>query len=291
MWDLPGIKNKTFLIYAALLIGLCIFARANTKGSGPTPGFYFLDVGQGDSELVIAQSGGKILTDAGQGSKVVDSLSRVLGPGENYIDLAIISHPQLDHYGGFRYLLDSYDIGAVITNGRTPQVVSAEWANLVSKIKQKNIPMIVLGSGDLIRLGADGAEILSPDKNSLTAKDENESALVERMKVGDISALFTADVGKKTEAKLSYSGIDLRSDILKIAHHGSKYSVSAEFLAAVSPILAVIEVGKNSYGHPSKEALAALANSEIPTLRTDIFGTVSALFGFGELKVSTEKGK
>ncbi len=291
MQGLPEIKNRTFIFAAVLLSGLCIFARANISASGPEAGFYFLDVGQGDSELIITRNGGKILTDAGQGSRVVGALALVLGPTERYIDLVVISHPQMDHYGGMRYVLDSYDIGAVLTNGRVPQVVSAEWANMTQKLREKNIPMIAVAKGDAITLEGDGMKILSPDRALLLGKDENEAALVGRATVGEVSALFTGDIGKKTEVKLSLAGNSLRSDILKVAHHGSKYSVSAQFLEAVSPVLAVIEVGKNSYGHPSKEVLNSLAGKDIPVLRTDLFGTISALFGAGELKVSTEKGK
>jgi beta-lactamase superfamily II metal-dependent hydrolase len=291
MRGLPELKNKTFVFAAILLLGLCVFARTNISASGPREGFYFLDVGQGDSELIITQNGGKILTDAGQGSRVVGALGKILGPTEKYIDLVIISHPQLDHYGGMRYVLDSYDVGAVLTNGREPQVISAEWANVIQKLNEKNIPMITLEKGDSITLGEDGVKILSPDKALLLGKDENEATLVARATVGGVSALFTGDIGKKTEVKLSLPGNELHSDILKVAHHGSKYSVSAQFLAAVSPILAVIEVGKNSYGHPSKEALNALDERDIPVLRTDLFGTISALFGAGELKVSTERGR
>lgn len=291
MRGLPELKNKTFVFIAVLLFGLCVFARTNLGGAGPVAGFYFLDVGQGDSELIITQNGGKILTDAGQGSRVVDALGKILGSTEKYIDLVLISHPQLDHYGGMRYVLDSYDIGAVLTNGREPQVISAEWANMAQKLSKKNIPMITLAKGDSITLGEDGVKILSPDKALLLGKDENEATLVARAIVGEVSALFTGDIGKKTEAKLSLRGNELRSDILKVAHHGSKYSVSAQFLDAVSPILAIIEVGKNSYGHPSREALNSFSERDIPVLRTDLFGTISAFFGAGELKVSTEKGK
>jgi len=291
MWGLPEIKNKTFIFAAALLLGLCVFARVNISASGPEAGFYFLDVGQGDSELIITQNGGKILTDAGQGSRVISALALVLGPTEKYIDLVVISHPQLDHYGGMRYVLDSYDIGAVLTNGRVPQVVSAEWTSMTQKLKEKNIPMIAVAKGDTVAFEGDGMKILSPDKALLSGKDENEATLVLRATIGGISALFTGDIGKKTEVKLSLRGNDIRSDILKVAHHGSKYSVSAQFLDAVKPILAVIEVGKNSYGHPSKEALNSLADKDIPVLRTDLFGTISAFFGAGELKVSTEKGR
>ncbi|TSC60270.1 MAG: competence protein ComEC [Parcubacteria group bacterium LiPW_15] len=290
MQGLPKLSNRTFVFAAVLLLGLCFFARANLKASGPATGFYFLDVGQGDSELAIAENGAKILTDAGQGSRVVGALGKILGSADKYIDLVLISHPQLDHYGGMRYVLDSYDLGAVLTNGREPQVISAEWADMKKKLSEKNVPMITIGKGDSIKLGEDGIRIISPDKLLLAGKDENEAALVQKMTVGGVSALFTGDIGKKTEARLSYNS-DLRSDILKIAHHGSKYSVSAQFLDAVKPILAVIEVGKNSYGHPSKEALRSLADNDIPVLRTDLFGTVSALFGAGELKISTEKGK
>jgi competence protein ComEC len=230
------------------------------------------------------------LTDAGRGSRVEDALSRALKTSEKYIDLAIISHPQLDHYGGMRYVLDSYDLGAILTNGRAPDVVSPEWADMLAKIKEKGVPMIRVGKGDSIRFGEDKIKIISPDAALLRAKDQNESALVARAEVGGASVLLTGDIGKKTEAKLAAESPELDSHILKVAHHGSKYSVSASFFRSVSPILAIIEVGRNSYGHPSREALELFGERGVPVLRTDLSGNIYALLGAGELKVLTEKG-
>lgn len=291
MWELPEIKNKTFVFGAVMLLGLCAFAWTNFAQTGVAPGFYFLDVGQGDSELAVMRSGEKILTDAGPGKAVVESLARVLPPGEKYIDIVLITHPELDHYGGLRYVLDSYEVGAILWNGRVPQVPSSAWADIISKIKQKNIPTFSILKGDFVKLGADQIEILSPSRQLLlSSKSENEAALVEKIHIGSASALLLADIGKKTEDAIYLSGLNLKADILKVAHHGSKYSVNPAFLRAVLPSLAVIEVGKNSYGHPTKEVLNGLLAESIGILRTDIFGTVSAVLNGDMLDISTEKG-
>ncbi len=284
---LPELKLSRFLFFAAVLLASNLLLWADVaKATKPASGFYFLNVGQGDSELAIFPTGAKVITDAGPGKQVASEAQSVLGTLDSYIDIAVISHPQLDHYGGFSELLSHYDFGLFITNGREAQSGSREWNGLIQSIKNKNVPILALGAGDRIffgpasagqsQTGQDKIEILSPNKKLQASKELNDTALVQKVSMGAVTELLTSDIGDKVEKALLKSGIDLRADILKVAHHGSKYSSSAAFLKAVSPITAVIEVGKkNTYGHPTQAVLDRLAAIGASVFRTDISGTLN----------------
>ncbi|MFA5086671.1 MAG: MBL fold metallo-hydrolase, partial [Candidatus Paceibacterota bacterium] len=118
-------------------------------------------------------------------------------------------------------------------------------------------------------------------------KDSNDTSVVLRLSYGDSSFLFPGDISSKAEKELS--GID--SDILKAPHHGSKYSTSSEFLEKVTPLLAVIQVGKNSYGHPTPEVLTRLDNSGIKVLRNDLDGDIKIVSDGIDYKIITNKNK
>lgn len=253
---------------------------------------YFLDVGQGDSELVIFSNGVKIMTDAGPDNSVMKSLNDVLLPDDTYIDLAVISHPQLDHFNGYNYILEHYRIGAFIYNGRDDSPGVSAWPELLVKIKEKHIPLITLGMGDSIHSGNNEIDILSPDKEFDESAELNDTGLVELVKTPGWKELLTADIGFNVEDLLLANHDDIRVDILKVPHHGSKYSSGDAFLRTVYPRAAVIEVGAhNTYGHPGKETLARLASStNAKVFRTDRDGTVEIWSEGDTLRISKAKG-
>lgn len=283
---LPELKLSKFLFLAVVLLASNLLLWSDmAKAKKPASGFYFLNVGQGDSELAIFPTGAKVITDAGPGRQVATEAQSVLGTLDNYIDVAVITHPQLDHYGGFSELLTHYDVGIFITNGREADSATREWQTLMRTIKNKNIPILVLGAGDKISLAGDRIDFLSPNTKLQASKELNDTALVQKVTMGGVTELLTSDMGDKVEKTLMKAGVNLRADILKVGHHGSKYSSSATFLKAVSPAAAVIEVGKNTYGHPTQAVLDRLANVGASVFRTDILGTISVLGGRGVLDV------
>lgn len=290
MPTIPELRSKNFILLALGLALLNTLAWIRIFSPQTAPGFYFLDVGQGDSELSVMPNGTKILTDAGPGRGVTERLDAVLGSEGKYIDLAIISHPQLDHYGGFRYILDSYDIGAILWTGREPDKMGPEWTEFIKKAKARSVRFITVLKGDRVLSGAGILRVLSPNNSFASGKNANESAIVEKITINGISALFTADIDKKVETSLASLGKELRAEILKVAHHGSKYSSDLRFISSVSPSLSVIEVGaRNTYGHPTEQVLKNLSLSGSTVLRTDLYGTISVLPGEDGLLVSTEK--
>lgn len=282
-------KHKNFILILIVVgaIILDVFLWHNIAFNRPmdTPQFYFLDVGQGDSELVVFPGNIKVITDAGPDRSVVTALEKALS-GDHYLDLAVISHPQLDHYNGFNYLLDHYTVGAFIINGRDAPPPSKEWAALIAKIHAEHIPLLTLGAGDSIARDANRIEFLSPDSNFITSDELNDTGLVEYITAPPLTALFTADIGANVESYLVQK-FNLVADILKVPHHGSKYSSSEPFLAAVQPKIEVIEVGAgNRYGHPAPETLIHLKNAVATRLfRTDQNGTVEITAKEGSMQI------
>lgn len=288
-------KNKRrrtlLLVVLFACTALDVFAWREIFVGRPISGTraYFLDVGQGDSELMVFPDGMTMMTDAGPTDAVIQSLGKAL-PGAKYIDLALITHPQLDHFNGYNFILDHYGIGAFLYNGRDDPGV-AEWGALKQKIAEKHIPLITLAAGDRVRYGAAEVDILSPDAEFAQSAELNDTGLVERVRTPDLRALFTADIGFNIEEWLIAHVEDLRADILKVPHHGSKYASGESFLRAVDPEIAVIEVGaKNTYGQPGAATLARLASStRAAVFRTDQNGTVEISADGGRLKIEREK--
>jgi len=283
-------KNKNIILVIFLvLVGFDLFLWSQILFFKNEPKVYFLDVGQGDSSLVYLDNI-LFLVDAGPDKKVLQSLSRVFPKKVNYIDLAFISHPQLDHFGGFLDLLNKYDFGAFIINGREADDKTREIYNkLISKLEERKIPVITLSANDKIKYKNNLIEIISPDQNWIQSAELNDTSLVFRAKNPNFSILFTGDSGNNLLNYLSEK-FDLKSNILKIPHHGSKYSFSEKFLKAVSPNLALIGVGvKNSYNQPSKEFINGLNNLNISFFRTDLAGNIVISFKNNNFFVKTEK--
>lgn len=284
------LDNFSFLIVLSLaaLNALVWFQIVFRGGRGETQ-FSFLDVGQGDGILGIFEGGAKFLVDAGPGAKTVSSLQEVLNSGDKYIDLALITHPQLDHFGGFNFILEKYNIGAFIINGR--EVELPEWKELMDKVKKRKIPLVTLGANDKIIYRENTIDFLSPDNRQIQSAELNDSSLVNLVRTPEARVLLTGDISESIEKYLieKLGKESFAADILKIPHHGSKYSTSDNLLESVKPKVAVIEVGKNNYGHPTQEVLDRLEKSSIQTFRTDTLNTLNFRFAEGKVLVFSLK--
>lgn len=264
-----------------------IFAHPGMSGEG----LYLLDVGQGDSTFVELSSGAKMLTDAGPDTKVVRSLKKIM-PERTYIDIAVISHPQLDHFAGFRPLLSRYRFGVFLVNGREAEEGAAKkaWDDLIAEIDRRGIPIVTVGEGDRITQKKSRIDILSPDPLFGESGELNDTAIVEHIRSGNLNALLTADIGANVESYLLKRYPELSADILKVGHHGSKFSSSEAFLTRISPRIALVGVGNgNRYGHPSPAALRGILGVGAEIFRTDIHGTIGVRAHDGTLFVSHEK--
>ncbi len=245
-------------------------------------GLYFLDVGQGDSSLAVLPGGVKILIDGGPINGLLQkNLENILPINDRYIDLIIISHPQIDHFGGLIEVARNYKIGAVITGDLESE--NANWREFKNILKENNILRIILAGGDKIKYQDSQIDILLPSKKFI-AKDVNDQSLAMLLNSGGIKAFFAGDLGGEMESRLA-KFFDIDVDILKVSHHGSKFSSDSEFLKEASPLISVIEVGKNSYGHPTKEVLEKLEQIGSQIFRTDLNGLIKIIAENGKLKV------
>ncbi len=270
-----------------LLDGFVWFQVLGGNGAGAEK-VYFLDVGQGDSELLIFPGNLKVLIDAGPDGRAARALEKILPASDRYIDLAFVTHAQEDHFGGYPAVLDSFRIGAFVWNGRVPDPAGEAWMRFQAALAASGMPRIALKAGDGIRLGGSGLEILSPDAALWASSELNDGALVALARWPDFRGLFVADAGGAVERYLADR--DIRAEVLKVGHHGSKYSSGQEFLARVTPLLAVVEVGRgNRYGHPTAEALARIGRFAKGLFRTDRDGTVEVSWRNGALEVYPER--
>ena len=232
----------------------------------------FVDVGQGD--CLHIKAGGKNLLIDGGGSFNYNVGKSTLKPyllknGVTKIDMAIATHLHTDHYQGLKELSQTYRIkklGVYEANSVNENHLKKEF---------KTDEILYLAAGDVINMGRNvSVEVLSPDRgNPLDEKDENKNSLVLRVNVKGSSVLMTGDIDEKGEKTL-IADTDIKADILKVAHHGSRYSSCEKFIAAAAPETAVIQVGKNTYGHPSEEVIKRLEEHKITVLRNDEQGAV-----------------
>lgn len=236
----------------------------------------FLDVGQGDAVFIEAPNGNQLLYDAGPPSgAVLRELSRVMPFYDRSIDVAVFSHPDMDHIGGFLDVLKRYKVDVMMESGAVSD--NGIYDATEAAITSEGGAHFVARKGMTINLG-DGvfADILYPDRDMATI-DTNSASIVLRIHYGDTAFLLSGDLPKAIEEyEVSTYGEDLRANVLKLGHHGSHTSSSEYWLAAVAPDVAVVSAGKgNSYGHPHPDVLALLSKLAIPYLITFNEGTIT----------------
>ena len=243
---------------------------------------YFLDVGQGDCTLIRTPYGKNIIIDGGDGnSDKYDYGEKVVYPylldrRIKKIDYLVASHADSDHMGGLIYILENMKVEQILLGIQSQE--SNQLKDLIDIANKKKVKIIILKAGDEIKIDKDiRINVLFPIKNNLILENSlNNNSLVFKLKYNNFSMLFTGDIEEIAENELINLYKDnLKSTILKIAHHGSKSSSSKEFLKSVSPQIAVIGVGKkNKYGHPNEEVLLRLKNYGINIYRTDESGEI-----------------
>lgn len=240
---------------------------------------YFLDVGNGDSILLHTPEGKAVLIDAGPAFASWDASWRILPAlrslGVQRLDALVLTHIEMDHIGGAQSLIREFPVEAIYTNG-LPRKMKA-YQNLLHEIKTQGIEVKPLLAGEILdELYPFPLWVLSPDSIwHAQGINQNQRSLVVRLDIGKTSALFTADIDSITEQRLLVWEDDIRSELLKVPHHGSKYSSSIAFLTAVQPEVAIITAGRrNPHGHPTEEVLTRLERLNIPFYITGKEGTL-----------------
>jgi competence protein ComEC len=271
------------LLQVALLAFLLVAVSASASENLTV---HFIDVGQGDSEL-LQFAGKNVLIDAGTQEMGPRVESYLQNHGVTSLDLLIASHPHEDHIGGLITILNDIPIKQVLDSGQTYTAPSFD--TYLSLIDQKGIPFAVAERGQTIDLDpAIKIEVLSP--TSTPFDNLNENSIVLKVTYNKVSFLLAGDAGIEAEDSLLSSGYDLKSDILKVGHHGSSSASSPAFLSKVRPEVAVIEVGAaNDYGHPTQKTLSALENTGTKVYRTDTNGNVEITTDGQSYSVSAEK--
>lgn len=240
----------------------------------------FFDVGQGDAIFIETPEKQQILIDGGPSSVILEKLAKEMPFWDRTIDLVILTHPEADHLAGLIEVFKRYKIENILWTGVVRD--SAEYKEWKRAIKEEGANIKIAQNGQRIIASKTVLEVLYPFENleGKELKNSNDTSIVSKLVFNDISFLFTGDISQEVEKALVLNQVKhnlIDSDVLKVAHHGSKYSSSEEFLATVSPELAVIQVGKSSYGHPAQELLNRLKNFDIKILRTDKDGDIKII--------------
>ncbi len=230
----------------------------------------FLSVGQGDA-ILISQGMNQIVIDGGRdGRQLLSRLGRYIPFYDRTIEVLIPTHPDADHIGGLSALLERYQVKTVFDTGARAKTASAQmfYSGLVPEAARL-LPAL---RGTSITLPRGGQlSIIFPD-TLLPAdiSETNEGSIVSRFDFGETSALLTGDLPDEEQFIPDLETVD----VLKVAHHGSRYSTSEGLLNLIQPKEAVISVGKNSYGHPHATVLERLRSHGVAIVRTDMVGDI-----------------
>lgn len=259
------ITNRKLIVAVTLLSFLLFHIYTKDNGLRVT----FLDVGQGDASLIELSDGRTIGIDTGSSGREMEKLLKYRG--ETSIDLLFLSHAGDDHTGGVSHLLKTIKIGAIYDNGRLHYS-----RGLKKYFAHNSIEVKHLKRGDIIKTGNIKITVLHPYKGFYEYNDlsDNNSSLVLLLQGKHLKFLYAGDIEKKAEDDILYSiGNSISSQVLKVAHHGSKTSSTEEFINTVTPEYAIISAKKwNKHRHPHQETLDRLKNTKI--YRTDRDGAI-----------------
>lgn len=250
---------------------------------------YVMDVGQGDSSLIVTPTGRQIVIDGGRDGAPLKEIPRHMSFFDRSIDLLVLSHPELDHISSFPEILRRYSVGGVLMSG-----VQAElplYTDFLTLLKEKKIPIYIADPAKDIDLD-DGTvlDVLWPPPIYFGQKYDgkglnNTSVSVRAMENGEPVALFSGDAEEVAENGILETGADLHAPLLKAGHHGSKTSSSTGFLLAVAPREVAISAGKNnSYGHPHKVVTDRYKALGIPYGLTARDGTLTFRYKKGKIE-------
>lgn len=277
-----GVWGMRCVCIVLLIIGVLILSHRPSGGLRIT----CLDIGQGDAIVVETPDDRIFLIDGGSSNKLGIGQYQILpflkSRGISYVDAIFISHTDEDHISGIRELLEymsqgltSLKAGHLILPGweKPPEA----WEELAALADSAGVEVLTGNAGKVFHSGDLKFKVLSPAKGA-SGEEVNEEAMVMQLEYGEFQALFTGDIGAETEKKLLNDLEDV--DMLKVAHHGSRYSTSEAFLEKIKPEISVISVSStNTYGHPSPETIDRLEAAGSQVEYTMKSGAVTVVVG------------
>jgi len=301
--------KRTFIIIFCCLLGVLALrwqVQHTSVQSSPAPVLQsanrdsdsvlvtFLDVGQGDASFIDFTNGEQMLVDCAQDSRILSVLGRVMKFYDNEIDYLVVSHPDLDHYGGCQDVLRRFDVKHIITNGFDKDYDSA-WRSFKQAIVDEGAEWKIIDGESNLEISNSEIKFLYPDHPLMSdasvpesgkAVNSNYTSIIFELAYKNKKVLFVGDAGEEEEDYIVKKyGNALDVDVLKVGHHGSYKSSSDAFLKLVTPQVSVISVGaNNSYGHPSNRTLVRMGRVSSTIYRTDIDEDVVVEIG-DEVKV------
>lgn len=264
-------------LYSLAVVGLTIVLLAIASGQSQMPAtLIFLDVGQGDA-ILIQKGTTQVLIDGGPSRAVIDKLGEAMPYFDREIELVILTHADSDHFIGLIDVLERYQVKTFVWTGALNK--GKDFETFRDLLVREGAEEEIAHAGDQFEVGEALLTVLYPlTDHQFTGqipKDLNDTSVVLRVDAPAASVLLTGDAGFAEEEQLVSHQANLRADILKAGHHGSKNSTSAKWLAAVSPQSVVFSVGEgNRFGHPASETLQRVEAAGATTERTDKRGNI-----------------
>lgn len=268
-----------FSILIGLIAAVLVWQNLPAPGANEIPGLKVsvLDVGQGDAILLTTPNRQHILVDGGPDGTILTRLGEEMKFNEHTIDLMILSHNHADHITGLNRVLERYDVNKIWLSGAIH--TTNEYLTVLQNIKKQSMSTEVIWNPKIDQLDGVELSVVHPLSNQIDVRptDQHDATVV--IKVCYITcALLTGDIDESHEQLMLDAGLNLKSDVLKVPHHGSKTGLLPSFLSAINPRFAVISVGEgNTFGHPTATVLNRLREANIATFRTDQNGTVKCI--------------
>lgn len=247
---------------------------------------HFLNCGQGDSIFIELPDGECMLIDSSTPEFAPKLIDYIKKSGYIKIDYLVATHPHIDHIGSMADVIESFDIGTFYTIERAHSTNT--YLRMLEAIRKKNCKTVYIKRGTELLNGSVKCTVLSPDDTDYVRL--NNSSAVIKLEYNEISFLLSADAEAAAEQNILSSGLDLKSDILKVGHHGSLSSTTQNYFEAINPKIAVISVGKdNVYGYPSSYVINLIKESGAKLYRTDINGNITVKTDGKNIDVQAQK--
>lgn len=270
-------KNKKmplWLVIVIVVVSAIVYLigdDGDDKISVPMDGLYvhYIDVGQGDAALV--QCGGEfMLIDGGDYEADAALVDYLAAQGVETLDYVVCTHSHADHCGSLDKAIEHFGAETVFISPYNSE--SNQFSQLLDAAESVGAELASPEMGVQYSIGEAKFSFIGPVEEY---DDQNNNSLVMKLCYGNRSFLFTGDMERRAENDLLDSGADLKSDVLKVGHHGSSTSSSYRFIYEVQPSIGVISCGEgNSYGHPHDEVMSRLSDADVTVYRTDLEGSI-----------------